>query len=49
MKILGKVGISIFVFVVGAILAGLAKETGSSGNYLILGMTAVILFYIWKK
>tara|TARA_B100001079_G_C16241693_1_gene439291 strand:- start:627 stop:776 length:150 start_codon:yes stop_codon:yes gene_type:complete len=49
MKILGKVGISLFVFVVGAILAGVVKETYGSGNFIILGITAAILLYIWKK
>ena len=49
MKILGKVGISLLVFVVGAILAGIAKETAGSGNFIILGVTAAILLYIWKK
>jgi hypothetical protein len=49
MKILGKVGISIFVIVVGAIVSGIAKETAGSGNFIILGVTAAILLFIWKK
>ena len=49
MKILGKVGISLFVIIVGAIVAGIAKETAGSGNFIILGVTAAILLFIWKK
>ena len=49
MKILGKVGISIFVFVVGAILAGVANSFYGAGNFIILGVTAAILLYIWNK
>ena len=49
MKILGKAGISLFVFVVGAILAGVAHSYYESGNFIILGATAAILLYIWNK
>ena len=49
MKILGKVGILLFVFVVGAILAGVAKSYYGSGNFIILGVTAAIILYIWNK
>ena len=49
MKILGKAGILLFVFVVGAILAGVAKSYYGSGNFIILGVTAAILLYIWNK
>ena len=49
MKIVGKAGLLLFVFIVGAILAGVAKSYYGSGNFIILGITAAILLYIWNK
>ena len=47
MKIVGKVGLLLFVFIVGAILAGVAHSYYESGNFIILGATAAILLYIF--
>ena len=49
MKILGKAGTLLFVFIVGAILAGVANSYYGSGNFIILGVTAAVMLYIWNK
>jgi len=49
MKIVGKVGLLLFVFIVGAILAGVANSYYGSGNFIILGVTAAIMMFIWNK
>lgn len=49
MKIFGKIILSIIIFVIGAIVAGIVKETSGNGNFIVLGITAAILILIWKK
>ena len=49
MGILAKVALSIVIVVVGAVIAGIAKESVGAGQYLIHGVIVVALIYLWNK
>jgi|GEM_PF-1890441 hypothetical protein len=49
MGVFAKVALSLFVVVVGAVIAGVAKEMIGYGQYLVHLSIVLGLFYIWKK
>ncbi len=49
MGILAKVALSIVIVVVGAVIAGIVKESIGAGQYLIHGVIVVALIYLWSK
>ena len=44
-----KVGLTLVVFVVGSIIAGIIKEVVVHGQYLTSGAMVLIFFYIWSR
>ncbi len=49
MGISTKIILSLVIIVVGAIIAGVIRDLVGVGQYIIVGVIVVILFYVWGR
>jgi len=49
MSIAMKLILSVVVFLVGSIIAGVIRDVVGVGQYIASGVIVLILFYIWSR